>query len=403
VRDRTGAALSALYARIPLGMRLGLEAMEAACADLGHPERAFDVIHVAGTNGKGSTAAMLESIARAGGKRTGLATSPHLCRFAERIRLGGEPIADELLAHTLEEVLGRAPDLSFFEAATLAAFVAFREAKVEIAVVEVGIGGRLDATNVVPPPRAAAITGIALEHTDRLGTTLEAIAREKAGILKPGVHCVLGPLAPAVEAVVRARALEVGATVSFATPRDVTPGLAGAHQQRNALVAWDAAKIAGFDDAACRSGIERATWPGRLETIHTPSGDVLLDAAHNPDGAGALAAYLDGAMQGRPIALVFGALSDKAWPSMLDMLAPRATTRLYVRPPANPGLRPAADPELLAARHHGNVASSLDAGIELARATVGRDGLVLVTGSIFLVGEARATLLGLPRDPAVAL
>ncbi|MDB4998376.1 MAG: Dihydrofolate synthase [Myxococcaceae bacterium] len=384
-------------------MRLGLEAMEAACADFGHPERAFDAIHVAGTNGKGSTAAMLESIARRAGQRTGLATSPHLCRFAERIRVDGEPIPDSLLTQTLEDVLRRAPELSFFEAATLAAFVAFREAKVEIAIVEVGIGGRLDATNVIPPPRAAAITRIAFDHTDRLGDTLEAIAREKAGILKPGVHCVLGPLTPEVEAVIRARAREVGATVAFATPRDVMPGLAGAHQRSNACVAWDAASLAGFSDDTCRAGIERATWPGRLETVRTSDGEVLLDAAHNPDGVTALAAHLDEHLRGRKVALVFGALSDKAWPSMLDLLAPRASACVYVRPPANAGLRPAADPEVLAARHPGEVATSITDALERARAAVGPGGVLVVTGSIFLVGEARGTLLGLPRDPAVAL
>jgi dihydrofolate synthase/folylpolyglutamate synthase len=384
-------------------MRLGLEAMEAACADFGHPERAFDAIHVAGTNGKGSVCAMTESILRADGRKTGLYTSPHLCRFAERIRIDGEPISDTLLTQTLEDVLRRAPELSFFEAATLAAFVAFREAKVQIAIVEVGIGGRLDATNVIPPPRAAAITRIAFDHTDRLGDTLEAIAREKAGILKPGVHCVLGPLTPEVEAVIRARATEVGATVAFATPRDVMPGLAGAHQMSNAWVAWDAAKVAGFDDDACRAGIERATWPGRLETLRTSDGEVLLDAAHNPDGVAALAAHLDDHLRGRKVALVFGALSDKAWPSMLDVLAPRASARVYVRPPANAGLRPAADPEALAARHPGAIATSIDDAIARARASVGKSGVVVVTGSIFLVGEARGLLLGLPRDPAVAL
>ncbi len=346
---------------------------------------------------------MLESIARGAGKRTGLATSPHLCRFAERIRIGGEPIPDELLTETLEDVLHRAPELSFFEAATLAAFVAFRAANVEIAIVEVGIGGRLDATNVIPPPRAAAITRIAFDHTDRLGHTLEAIALEKAGILKPGVHCVLGPLTPEVEAVIRARAVEVGATVAFATPRTVTPGLPGAHQRNNAFVAWDAARLAGFDDDACRVGIERATWPGRLETLRTPEGEVLLDAADNPDGVTALAAHLDIQLRNRKVALVFGALSDKAWPSMLDMLAPRASSRVYVRPPANAGLRPATDPEVLAARHPGEIATSIRDAIDRARAAVGPDGVVVVTGSIFLVGEARGTLLGLPRDPPVAL
>jgi dihydrofolate synthase/folylpolyglutamate synthase len=135
--------------------------------------------------------------------------------------------------------------------------------------------------------------------------------------------------------------------------------------------------------------------------VGTPEGDVLLDAAHNPDGVAALAAHLDGL--GRKVALVFGALSDKAWPSMLDVLAPRASSRVYVRPPANAGLRPAAEPQALAARHPGAIATSIDDAIARARASVGKDGLVVVTGSIFLVGEARGMLLGLPRDPAVAL
>ncbi|HEY8079779.1 MAG TPA: Mur ligase family protein, partial [Labilithrix sp.] len=173
------SALTALYARVPLGMRLGLDAMHASCTHMRHPERAFEVVHVAGTNGKGSTSAMVEAIARAAGRRTGLYTSPHLCRFAERIRIDGEPIDDDALAATLSRALGE-EDLSFFETATLAAFLAFRERRVELAVVEVGIGGRLDATNVIPPPRCAAITRVALDHMDKLGDTLEAIAREKA-------------------------------------------------------------------------------------------------------------------------------------------------------------------------------------------------------------------------------
>jgi dihydrofolate synthase/folylpolyglutamate synthase len=384
-------------------MRLGLDAMHDACAKFGHPERAFEVIHVAGTNGKGSTAAMLERIARVGGKRTGLATSPHLCRFAERIRIEGEPLPDDLLTEALEDVLRLQPALSFFEAATLAAFVAFRQAKVDVAIVEVGIGGRLDATNVVPPPRAAVITRIALDHTDRLGETLEEIAREKAGILKAGVPCVLGPMTASVEAVIRARGVEVGATVRLAEPRDVVPGLAGLHQLANARVAWEAARLAGFDDDACRSGIERAAWPGRLETIRAADGEYLLDAAHNPDGAAALALHLAGLPHGRPIAMVFGALSDKAWPAMLDTLAPHAPSPVYVRPPANAGARAAAEPEAIAARHPGTVATSIEGALALARAAAGPEGLVVVTGSIFLVGEARGTLLGLPRDPAVAL
>ena len=198
-------ALHDLYARVPLGMRLGLDAMRAACTRAGNPELSFEVAHVAGTNGKGSTCAMVESMARAAGKKTGLYTSPHLCRFAERIRIDGEPISDETLADVLDRALDLGPELSFFEAATLAAFLAFRDANVDVAVVEVGIGGRLDATNVVARPRVTAITRVALDHMDRLGDTLESIAREKAGIAKPGVAMVLGPMAHNV----RAAALEV--------------------------------------------------------------------------------------------------------------------------------------------------------------------------------------------------
>ncbi len=185
-------ALALLYARIPLGMRLGLDPMLEACARSGHPERAFAAVHVAGTNGKGSVCAMVEAIARAEGYKTGLYTSPHLSRFAERIRLDGEPLSDDALASVLDRALRAGADLSFFEAATLAAFLAFRDARVDIAIVEVGIGGRLDATNVIPKPRAAAITRIALDHTDRLGSTLVEIAREKAGIAKPGLEIALG-------------------------------------------------------------------------------------------------------------------------------------------------------------------------------------------------------------------
>jgi dihydrofolate synthase/folylpolyglutamate synthase len=204
-------ALSSLYARVPFGIRLGLDGMKDACRAAGHPERAFPSVHVAGTNGKGSVCAMTTAIARAQGLRTGLYTSPHLARFAERIQIDGQPLDDAILAELLSDTLDRAPELTFFEVATLAAFRAFREAKVDLAVLEVGLGGRLDATNVIPPPRAAAVTRIALDHTDRLGTTLDAIAREKAGIAKPGVELIVGPLAPEARAAVDEVARAAGA------------------------------------------------------------------------------------------------------------------------------------------------------------------------------------------------
>jgi dihydrofolate synthase / folylpolyglutamate synthase len=392
-------ALAKLYARIPLGMRLGLEPMRDACARLGHPERAFATCHVAGTNGKGSVCAMVESIARAHGLSTGLYTSPHLCRFAERIRLGGEPIGDRALAALLTRVLDGEPDLSFFEAATLAAFSAFRDARVDLAVIEVGIGGRLDATNVIPTPRAAAITRIALDHTDRLGPTLVDIAREKAGIAKPGLDIVVGPMAPEVRAAIDEVAAASGATTSGVdgVPAPDRVGLPGEHQRENARVAAVLGARLGAPPAAVRQGIADARWPGRLE----PIGRFLLDAAHNPDGALSLARHVRSL--GWPpddVALVFGALADKDWGAMLDALAPLAATRWYVAPRG--GLRGGVDAAALASRHPGRPAPSVAEAISHFAAERGPE-LIVVAGSIVLVGEARALLLGLPRDPPVAL
>jgi len=255
--------LPRLYARIPLGMRLGLEPMQAACARARSPEATFEAVHVAGTNGKGSVCAMVESVARAHGMHTGLYTSPHLCRFAERIRIGGRPVDDAALASLLDEALELGPDLSFFETATLAAFLAFRCAKVDVAIVEVGLGGRLDATNVIPIPRAAAVTRIALDHTDRLGPTLVDIAREKAGIAKPGLDLVLGPMAADVRAAIDEVARARGATTSTA-PASVPAriGLPGEHQRENARIAVELGRRIGASPSAVEDGIGSVEWPG---------------------------------------------------------------------------------------------------------------------------------------------
>jgi dihydrofolate synthase/folylpolyglutamate synthase len=389
-------------------MRLGLGPLAEACRALGHPERAFDVVHVAGTNGKGSVSAMVASIARAQGIRTGLYTSPHLSRFAERIQIDGQPIEDAQLAPLLADTLARAPELTFFEVATLAALRSFRDARVELAVLEVGLGGRLDATNVVPTPRAAAITRIALDHTHHLGTTLEAIAREKAGIAKPGLEIVLGPLAPEARAAIEQIAHAKGATTrsadadpeATAFAETAVVGLEGAHQRDNARIAYVLGERIGATRAARTRGIAEVRWPGRLETIRTDRGDVLLDAAHNPDGTAALARHLVTlGVSSFGLALVFGVLVDKAWEEMIDGLAGFSPHRYYVSPTG----RAAVDVVSLAARHVGKSASTVAEALSLARAAVGERGLVVVCGSILLVGEARATLLGLPRDPPVAM
>ncbi|MET0593440.1 MAG: folylpolyglutamate synthase/dihydrofolate synthase family protein [Polyangiaceae bacterium] len=404
----TRAVLERIYRLAPRGALLGLERVQAACATWGHPEQRFSAVHIAGTNGKGSVAAMTESIVRASGRRTGLYTSPHLARFAERIQIDGEPVSDELLTATLEEALDRFPELTFFETATVTAFSIFARANVDLAIVEVGLGGRLDATNVLKAPLVTAITRIALDHTDWLGPDLTSIAREKAGILKRGVTAVLGPLDPESRAEIEICAARVGAPLR-PTADDARlaafvaahpPGLAGRHQADNAKIAVALAEELEISPGAIARGLAAARWPGRLETLSTQSGEVLLDAAHNPDGALALAEAL--ATRGRDrteVALVFGAMADKDAVAMLDLLAPHAAHRIYVVPEG----RRATDPATLAARAPGHIAASVPDALSRARSGVGPRGLVVVAGSIFLVGAARAELLGLVRDPVVAL
>ena len=380
--------------------------MQAACDRFDNPERAFAAVHVAGTNGKGSVCAMLEAAARAAGRRTGLYSSPHLSRFAERIRVNGEPLDDDRLGRTLGEVLRREPELSFFEAATLTAFVAFREAKVDLAIVEVGLGGRLDATNVLPKPLATAVTRIAFDHMDKLGSTLVEIAREKGAIAKAGAPMLVGLVDQDVFEAIAMTSLSRGATArsivdeasAVAFARGARLSLAGEHQRDNAALAFALAQTLGIDDATAAGAIEGARWPGRLERLETELGPVLLDAAHNPDGARALAAALADA---RPenTALVFGALADKDAASMLDILAPLARVRAYA--PARGRL--ATPTALLAARHNGATCATVMEALGQARSAVGQGGLVVVAGSISLVGEVRASLLGEPMDEPVAL
>jgi dihydrofolate synthase/folylpolyglutamate synthase len=408
ISQRDRSALERLYRLAPRGAELGLERMRAACERFGGPERSLAAVHVAGTNGKGSVCAMTAAMASSSGRRVGLYTSPHLCQFAERIVVGGQPVDEHVLMESLGRVLTDAPELTFFEAATLTAFVVFQALDVELAVVEVGLGGRLDATNVLPSPRATAITRIALDHTERLGDTLALIAREKAGIIKPRVPLVVGPLAPEAMSEVLAIARANDAPVTFAaTDADAKrivercpPALAGAHQIENAAIAVTLARHAGVSEAAMRSGLESVRWPGRLELIDTADGPVLLDAAHNPDGAAVLAAFVRArAPMPSNVALVFGVMADKDYRGMLSLLAALADHRVYVAPEG----RRAAEPEHLATLAAGTVERTEKAAVDLARARVGRAGLVVVTGSIFLVGAVRARLLGLPCDPPVAL
>jgi len=403
------AALGRLYGLVGRGRRLELDALAAACDKLGNPERAFRAVHVGGTNGKGTVAAFLSSMHKAAGKKVGLYTSPHLVRFSERIRIDGQPLPDEQLAGLLVRVMDAAPDLTFFETTTLAAFLAFAEAQVERAILEVGLGGRLDATNVIPSPDVAIISRVAFDHMEELGDTLTKIASEKAGIIKPGCKVVVGRLHPEAMNVVKDRVAEVGAQlIPLGSPEPIA-GASLAYPRlsmigSNLAVAVTAARTLGLSPEDIGRGIETLDWPGRNELLHRNRKELtLLDCAHNPDGAVTLSHSLDPSLleveSRRNIALVFGTVVGKNYKAMLQRLETSAAHRIYVAPPIDK----AEDPRNYLAVLPGELAESVEAALRRAREIVGSDGVVVVTGSIFLVGAARALLLDLPRDPAVAL
>ena len=419
-----------LFARSNFGMKLGLERMREACAQLGNPELRAPSLHVAGTNGKGSTCAFAEASLRAAGLRTGLYTSPHLTHFCERIRIGGEPIAEERACELLEELRERVPwalgdpGLTFFEIVTLMAFLAFRD--VEVMVVEVGLGGRLDATNVVQP-RACAVATLGLEHTQYLGPTLAHVAAEKAGIFKAGVPAVSAGQPRQAAQVLQKRAQELGIPLRrpgrdyrfesrdvrpfcYAGPRwEVRAGdlaLLGHHQRTNAALACALLEASGLPLTArhAEEGLAAARWPGRLERI----GEVWLDGAHNPPAARALAQSMrrllatgerpqggdSPAPRGARVQLLFGALADKDAAAMLDALLPLAAGVHYCAP-ESPRAIP---PQDLAALRPGAVHGSVPAALEAARTAARREGgMVLCCGSLYLVGQVRALLLGQPQ------
>ena len=446
------AALDSLHARVgelhaaPGAPRrkFRIEEMQTLVAALGHPERRFRTILVAGTNGKGSTCATLASILQAAGIRTGLYTSPHLERVNERIRINGEPISDDDFARHYFRVDDCANELvtegklpappSFFETLTALAFEAFAAAEVEIAVLEVGMGGRLDATNVVDP-LLSVITDISLDHTEWLGDTIPLIAREKAGILRrngvlvtlpqhPEANQAVGEVAVALEvrgvnAAEYIPAFHPPAQENAAALRNqyalqvlgeaicVDSPLAGEHQRRNIALAIAAAvelrNQYGYKITAGQiaEGIRNTQWPGRLELFTLPDACVLLDVAHNPAGAwtlrAAVSALCPEPSSVRPV-LVFGCMKDKAFDEMAQILFP-----LFDRVIATPVMSPrsASAEELLQAAAKTGVravaASDGHQALALALAEApGKEekpGLVVVAGSVYLVGELRPWLV----------
>ncbi len=391
-----------------LGVDMGLGRVRTAMERLGDPQKRFAAVQIAGTNGKGSTAAMAEAILRAAGLRTGLYTSPHLARFTERIRVAGREVDGDRLAALDARVVATGVPLTYFEIATALAFLTFAEERVDVAVLETGLGGRLDAVTVAEP-LATAITSIGLDHTAYLGGTLAEIAREKAGILKPNVPCFLGRLPAEAEREIARRAAEVGAPLRY-LGRDFSPprgalGLSGPHQRDNAAIAVALARAvaahAGYpgrplDDALVAGALAHTSWPGRLERV---GNDLVFDCAHNADGARALAAALPEMAAGRRVVLLMSIVEDKDPRAILAPLAPLAYALVATRS-ESPRARPPEALVLEAARfltRRFAVADPTEALAEARRRAAG--GLVVVCGSMFLVGPLRAQLLGEPVDP----
>jgi dihydrofolate synthase/folylpolyglutamate synthase len=412
--DRVLERLTALHPKL---IDLSLGRIERLLAALDHPERRLPpVIHVAGTNGKGSVLAMLRAGLEASGARCHVYTSPHLARFHERIRLAGALIDEEPLAAYLErcEVANAGQPITFFEITTAAAFLAMADAPADYALVEVGLGGRLDATNVIDRPRLTAITPVSIDHQQYLGDALPEIAAEKAGILKRGVPCVVGPQLPDALAVIEARATRLGAPLTVAGQdwqvweehgriafQDAAglvdlplPSLIGAHQVANAGIALAALRALGADESACAAAVTRPEWPARLQRLRRgPLVDAAgrcelwLDGGHNPAAGAALAEALT-RLPPRPLHLVVGMLNTKDVAGFLRPLAARAATLTGVTIPGESATL-TADETVAAARalglQAGPAASPLAAITAIA--TAAPAARILICGSLYLAGQ----------------
>ena len=403
-----------LFSLERFGMKFGLANIARLCEALGHPERSFPSLIIAGTNGKGSVTAMVDAALRAAGHRSARYTSPHLVRLNERFVIDGREVADEQLEAAASFVRRTAETLvaqgaletlpTFFEATTATAFVLFRDATVRIAVLEVGLGGRLDATNIVSPV-AAAIVSIDLDHQAQLGNTIASVAAEKAGVIKDGIPVVCGPLPPdALEVIGRVCAERGAHLIRTDLDRGLTERVAaialalrGEHQKANAAVAMKLLEIVDADStlglsvgmAAIRAGLSTAGWPGRLERFTWRGCRIILDAAHNPAGARALAAYLR-TMEPDGVTLVFGAMQDKAIDEMLQALAPAVAAIICTRAPS---ARAAAPVELARiARAFTRNVQAIDDPMDAVHAACPTGRTVVIAGSIFLIGPLRERL-----------
>ena len=411
-------AIALIHERAWTGRKPGLERTQALLAALGNPERRLRYVHITGTNGKGSTAAMTASILTQAGLRTGLFTSPHLYQFYERMQVDGVPISDEDLGRLTEKVLQAAEGMcdppTEFELMTAVGMAYFLEQGCNIVVLEVGLGGRLDSTNVIPAPEVAVITNIGLEHTQELGNTRALIAAEKSGIIKPGCRCVLYAQGEEASQVVREACRDRGVPLDETAPdqlevlasslegqtfryRGEGPyhiRLLGSYQISNAMTALDtvrALRAGGWKipQEAVERGLEAARWPGRLELVRR-SPDVIIDGGHNPQCVDALAAALGQLYPGKRFIFLAGVLADKDWQGMFQRILPLAKAFVLVTPDsprALPGAELAAWLEQF--RLPVQVRDTLDEGIDAAIALAAPEDTVCAWGSLYSVGEIR--------------
>ncbi|MBN1283730.1 MAG: bifunctional folylpolyglutamate synthase/dihydrofolate synthase [Proteobacteria bacterium] len=388
-------ALEYLDSLQPTSMRLELGSFTEACHIMGDPQHGLKTVHIGGTNGKGSTAAFLASILKRSGYRVGLYTSPHLMDVRERLQIDRELIGTDELAGILGGIKRSLPDermLTYFETLTLASFICFKKSGVDIAVYETGMGGKLDATNLVEP-LAVVITPISLDHTRHLGATIREIAVEKCGIIKRGVPTVVAYQPPEVMETIRRACDDAGSPLVLATPDTVTSklGLAGEHQRQNAACAVETAEIlsaSGFAARDVEAALAETRWPGRLEVVHERP-RVILDGAHNVAGAETLASYVRGMIPRERAVLIVGILADKDVAGIMRQLAPLFREVVCVRAPSD---RAASPKDLAAAARSSGVtitmADEVPLALEKTMRRMGDDDTLVVSGSLTVVGKA---------------
>jgi len=414
------------------GMKLGLENTERLLGFLNHPEKKFPTIHIAGTNGKGSTCAMLDAVLRAAGYKTGLYTSPHLFHFSERIRINGQPISESNIVRLTQKMRPKIDELrcTFFEATTAMAFDYFAENDIDAGIIETGLGGRLDATNIIQP-EVSVITSIGFDHMEYLGNTIEKIAAEKAGIIKELIPCVIGNVPSEAVGVFLQAGIEKNSLVRFlensCETRNINLGskgssfdlvvegnaydqltmnLTGRHQIANAaltILALKMQKRFPVPEAAIRKGLKNVVWPGRLHLIRTKP-VILVDAAHNADGMRALREALTKIYKTRyaKLHLIIGMLKDKDYEASINEIV-GVFDRIYTVTPNNPRALPGRDlADLIGKKKPTQSFDEIQGAIEAARTEAAKNDLIVITGSHFVLSEISA-LINRPVNKSRAL